>query len=129
MVGIRRALALLLLSFYFWQFLITALLGPEELLPAFIGLTICYGLAFVGIAAEWFWARWFAIGIGHFGSLFLISLLQVGFEPTIAVLGLSHVAVALFLAGEVWRPATSAPRRRPSAGTSKRSRWCRCAAR
>ncbi|MBK8262467.1 MAG: hypothetical protein IPK80_14185 [Nannocystis sp.] len=100
MVGIRRALALLLLSFYFWQFLITALLGPEELLPAFIGLTICYGLAFVGIAAEWFWARWFAIGIGHFGSLFLISLLQVGFEPTIAVLGLSHVAVALFLAGE-----------------------------
>ncbi|HRI08972.1 MAG TPA: hypothetical protein PKW35_14215, partial [Nannocystaceae bacterium] len=69
MVGIRRALALLFLSFYFWQFLITALLGPEELLPAFAGLAVCYGVAFVGVAAEWFWARWFAMGVGNFGSL------------------------------------------------------------
>ena len=100
MVGIRRALALLLISFYFWQFLITALLGGDELFPAFVALAACYGLAFVGVAAEWFWARWFAMGVGNFGSLFLFSLLQVGFEPSIAVLGFSHLAITVLLAGE-----------------------------
>ncbi|MCB9565881.1 MAG: hypothetical protein H6710_01415 [Myxococcales bacterium] len=100
MVGIRRALALLILSLYFWQFLLTALLGPEELFAAFVGLSACYGVAFIGVAAEWFWARWFAMGVGNFGSLFLLTLLQVGFEPSIAILGFSHLAVTLLLAGE-----------------------------
>ncbi|MEZ4451593.1 MAG: hypothetical protein R3B09_19130 [Nannocystaceae bacterium] len=100
MVGIRRALALLILSLYFWQFLLTALLGPDELYACFIGLAVCYGVAFIGVAAEWFWARWFAMGVGNFGSLFLLTLLQIGFEPQIAVLGFSHLAVVVFLAGE-----------------------------
>ena len=100
MVGIRRALALLILSLYFWQFLLTAFLGPEELFACFVGLSICYGVAFIGVAAEWFWARWFAMGVGNFGSLFLLTLLQVGFEPSIAILGFSHLAITVFLAGE-----------------------------
>lgn len=100
MVGIRRALALLILSLYFWQFLLTAFLGPEELFACFVGLAACYGLAFFGVAAEWFWARWFAMGVGNFGSLFLLTLLQVGFEPSIAILGFSHLAITIFLAGE-----------------------------
>jgi len=100
MVGIRRALALLILSLYFWQFLLTAFLGPDELFACFVGLAACYGLAFFGIAAEWFWARWFAMGVGNFGSLFLLTLLQVGFEPSIAILGFSHLAITALLAGE-----------------------------
>lgn len=100
MVGIRRALALLILSLYFWQFLLTAFLGPDELYACFIGLAVCYGVAFVGVAAEWFWARWFAMGVGNFGSLFLLTMLQIGFEPQIAILGFSHLAVVLLLAGE-----------------------------
>lgn len=100
MVGIRRALALLILSLYFWQFLLTAFLGPEDLFACFVGLAICYGLAFFGVAAEWFWARWFAMGIGNFGSLFLLTLLQVGFEPSIAILGFSHLAITALLVGE-----------------------------
>lgn len=100
MVGIRRAISLLLLSLFFWNFVLTALLGPDNVYACFVGLSIVYGLAFVGVAAEWFWARWFAIGIGNFGSLTLLSLLQTGMEPTILVFGVSHLIVALFLGGE-----------------------------
>ncbi len=100
MVGIRRALALLLLGFYVTQFAMTAWLGPHELFACYLGLAICYTLAFVGLAAEWFWARWFAIGVGNFGSLLLLVLLQVGMEPIIAFFGFTHLAVAILLAGE-----------------------------
>ena len=100
MIGIRRAISLLLLSLFFWNFVLTALLGPDELFACFTGLSIVYGLAFIGVAAEWFWARWFAIGLGNFGSLTLLSLLQAGMEPTILVFGLSHLVVSLFLGGE-----------------------------
>ncbi len=100
MVGIRRAIALLFLGFYVTQFAMTAWLGPAELYAAFLGLTLCYMLAFIGVAAEWFWARWFAIGVGHFGSLLLLVLLQVGMEPVIAFFAFTHLAIALLLAGE-----------------------------
>lgn len=100
MVGTRRAISLLLLSLFFWNFVLTALLGPDELFACFTGLSIVYGLAFLGVAAEWFWARWFAIGIGNFGALSLLSLLQAGPEPTILVFGISHLVISLFLGGE-----------------------------
>lgn len=100
MVGIRRALALLVLGFYVTQFAMTAWLGPAELYAAYLGLALCYGLAFIGLAAEWFWARWFAIGVGNFGSLMLLVLLQVGLEPIIAFFGITHLVIAVFLSGE-----------------------------
>lgn len=100
MVGIRRAFALLILGFYVTQFAMTAWLGPAELYAAYLGLTLCYGLAFVALAAEWFWARWFAIGVGNFGSLMLLVLLQVGMEPIIAFFGFTHLAITVFLSGE-----------------------------
>ncbi len=100
MVGLRRALALLILGFYVTQFAMTALLGPDELFAAFTGLALCYGLAFVGLGAEWFWARWFAMGVGNFGSLALLLLFQMGFEPTIAFFGFTHLAVSVLLIGE-----------------------------
>ena len=100
MVGIRRALALLILGFYVTQFAMTAWLGPEELFACYLGLALCYGLAFTGLAAEWFWARWFAIGVGNFGSLLLLVLLQVGFEPIIAFFGFTHLAIVVSLIGD-----------------------------
>lgn len=100
MVGIRRAIALLLLGFYVTQFAMTAGLGPDELFACYLGLALVYGVAFVGLAAEWFWARWFAIGVGNFGSLILLVLLQVGMEPIIAFVGFTHLAIWLLLLGE-----------------------------
>lgn len=100
MVGFRRAIALLILGFYVTQFGMTAWLGPDELYALYLGLTLCYGLAFIALAAEWFWARWFAIGVGNFGSLFLLVLLKVGMEPMIAFFGFTHLAVGVLLLGE-----------------------------
>lgn len=100
MVGIRRAIALLFLGFYVTQFAMTAGLGPDETFAFSLGLALCYGLAFVGLAAEWFWARWFAIGVGNFGSLALLLLLQVGVEPLITFFGVSHLIIWVMLLGE-----------------------------
>jgi len=100
MVGIRRAIALLFLGFYVTQFAMTAGLGPDETFAAYLGLSLCYGLAFVGLAAEWFWARWFAIGVGNFGSLILLVLFKTGMEPLIAFFGFTHLAIWVMLLGE-----------------------------
>ncbi len=100
MIGFRRALALLILSFYVIQFGMTAWLGPDELMAMNIGLAAVYGLAFFGVAAEWFWARWFAIGVGNFGSLMLLLLFKVGFEPLFVIFGVSHLLVSVCLMGE-----------------------------
>ncbi len=100
MIGVRRALALLILSFFVIQFGMTAWLGPDELFPMYLGLALCYGLAFFGLAAEWFWARWFAMGVGNFGSLMLLVLFKVGFEPLFVFFGVTHLLVVVALLGE-----------------------------
>lgn len=100
MIGTRRAIALLILSFFVIQFGISAWLGPDELMAVNIGLAACYGLAFFGLAAEWFWARWFAMGVGNFGSLMLLVLVKVGFEPVFVFFGVTHLLVVLCLMGE-----------------------------
>ncbi|MBC8066877.1 MAG: hypothetical protein IAG13_00970 [Deltaproteobacteria bacterium] len=100
MVGVRRALALLLLGFYVTQFAMTAWLGPDEMFACYLGLALCYGLAFMALGAEWFWGRWFAIGVGNFGSLILLVLFKIGLEPIIAFFGFTHLAIAVLLLGE-----------------------------
>ncbi len=100
MVGIRRAIALLFLGFYVTQFTMTAWLGPDELFAAYLGLALVYITAFVGLAAEWFWARWFAMGVGNFGSLLLLVLFKTGMEPIIAFVGGTHLLISLALMGE-----------------------------
>lgn len=100
LLGIRRAISLLLLSLYFWNFLLVALLGPEDLYACYAALAGVYCVAFLGVAAEWFWARWFAIGLGQFGAFSLLAIPQTGPEPSLLIFGISHLLVALFLGGE-----------------------------
>ncbi len=100
MVGVRKAIVLLILGFFFSQLSMVALLGPSETFGLYMGLSLCYGVAFFGLAAEWFWARWFAMGIGNFGSVFLLLMLQMGFEPILLFFGGTHALVALMLMGE-----------------------------
>jgi hypothetical protein len=100
LLGIRRAISLLLLSLFFWNCLLVALLGPEDMYPCYAALAGVYGVAFLGVAAEWFWARWFAIGLGQFGAFSLLALPQVGPEPSLLIFGIGHVLIALFLGGE-----------------------------
>jgi hypothetical protein len=98
----RRALAALSLSlFVFLYLLISANPPSEEWRVAFLAMSACYGVAFMGVAAEWFWGRWFAAGLGWSGVMVAVaSLAMVGWSPVLAIYGGLHVVVVLALAGK-----------------------------
>lgn len=96
----RRAVAALGLSLFVFFFLIVSLNAPPGLAPAFVALSVCYGVAFMGVAAEWFWGRWFAIGLGWSGIMLAgASLFMVGWTPILAFYGGLHGLVVLLLMG------------------------------
>lgn len=109
--GERKAIALTCLGFYAAVFGLLSLLlsnappdQPEVRAwwPCFAALGGCYGLSFFALGADWFWARWFAIGLGYSGvtvagwSLFTMRSL----DPVMMFYGLTHGAIALFLQGQ-----------------------------
>lgn len=101
LIGERRALSLLVLGFYTTMFVLGALAAGGPWVRFFGALALTYGLAFFALAAEWFWGRWFAQGIGMSGvSLALIGLVNVGWEPGLLIWGGLHLAVYLPLFGE-----------------------------
>ena len=105
LVGERKALALLSLGFYVTLFFLITLTARTELpewLPAFSAMLLVYGTAFFGVAAEWFWGRWFAIGLGYWGltmaGMAFVSLRQL--PPPLLFFGLSHGLVSICLLGD-----------------------------
>ncbi len=104
--GERKAVSLLILAFYMAFFGLIALVASQNEEPewarCFLALLACYGLGFFALASGWFWARWFAIGLGYSGLTTaiwgMISLKQI--EPVMLFYGLTHGIVALFLQGE-----------------------------
>jgi hypothetical protein len=101
LVGERKAIALLCLGFYTTLFAINALFAPvPELTPLFAGLALCWGLAFFAVAADWFWGRWFAVGLGNFGwTTAAWLMLKTGFNTPLLVFGAMHAVVSLCLLG------------------------------
>src|SRR4051812_32513042 len=108
-VGERRAVALGGLAFFSTIFVLMGLLlaaqpDPEmaKWAPCFYGLGFCYSVGFFALGAGWFWARWFAIGLGSSGaSMAVWSVVMTRSLPTpILVFGLVHGLVALFLGGD-----------------------------
>ena len=64
LVGERRALAAAIMAFYVVMYAIFAMLVPEENARAPAAVAGVYGLAFFALVAGYFWARWFAVGVG-----------------------------------------------------------------
>src|SRR5258707_11133069 len=97
----RRAVAALSLSLFVFLYLLISLNPPsEEWRLAFLAMSACYGVAFMGVAAEWFWGRWFADGLGWSGLLVAVaSLFMIGWTPVLAIYGALHGVVVLALAG------------------------------
>jgi hypothetical protein len=101
----RRAIAALSLSLFVFFFLALGLLmwlnGQTAWVPAFVGLALAYGVAFMGVAAEWFWGRWFAAGLGWSGVMIAVAgLVQLGgWNPVMGVYGGLHGLVVLMLGG------------------------------
>jgi hypothetical protein len=101
LTGERRAFAAALLAFYAFIYLLVALMPPlPGWAPAFTAMTLVYGAGFFGLVAGYFWARWYAIGLGMSGLITAVfSIFQVGMEPILLFYGATHAGVSLFLWG------------------------------
>lgn len=104
-VGERKALALLSLGFYTTLFFMIGLSARSEIpewVPVFTAMTLMYGLAFFSVAAEWFWGRWFATGLGYSGMWMVVMawVTTRSLPAPLVIFGVMHGVVALCLAGE-----------------------------
>lgn len=97
----RRALSLLVLGFYTTLFVLGAINLGGAWFRCFLGLGIVYGLAFFSLAAGWFWARWYTMGIGVSGmTMAAIGVIQLGLDPGLLIWGGLHLIIYLPLLGE-----------------------------
>jgi len=106
-VGERRALAAVIMAFYF---LFYGVIAFSQLVPdftkAFVAIAGVYGLAFFALVAGYFWARWYAVGVGLYGVITAaVGIWQVGAEPVLLFIGGTHLAATVFL----WGHAMSEP--------------------
>ncbi len=96
----RVAVSLLSLSFFVVLYTMAALNAPAAWRAALLSLALCYGVAFLALACQWFWARWYAAGLAWSGAtLGLMSLVMVGWQPILVVYGGLHALVLVLLAG------------------------------
>ena len=102
LVGERKALAAAVLAFWSFLYTVFAIGGvPPPLLPMIASFAGVYGLAFFGLVAGYFWARWFAVGLALFGVIQgVLGLWQLGAEPFVLFILITHGIVAMFLHGE-----------------------------
>lgn len=105
MVGERKALALLCLGFYTTLFFMIGLSARSELpewVAVFTAMTLMYGIAFFSVAAEWFWGRWFATGLGYWGLTMTIMawVTTRSLPPAMIIFGTMHGLVSICLGGE-----------------------------
>jgi hypothetical protein len=97
----RKAVAAAVLAFYMTIYLLNALLGPPPFSRMFYALALVYGTGFFGLVAGWFWARWYALGVGFSGAgMAALAGWQVGLEPLVLVLGGTHLVSVLVLVGQ-----------------------------
>jgi hypothetical protein len=107
LVGERRALAASVMAFYT---LLYGLVALSDVVPdfgrAFAALAGVYGLAFFSLVAGYFWARWYAVGVGLYGVITgVVGIWQLGAEPVLLFVGGTHLAATLLL----WGQAMSQP--------------------
>jgi hypothetical protein len=100
LVGERKAVAALALAAFTTLFTINALVAPPGLAWLFAGLGLVYGVGFFGLVSGWFWARWYALGLGFSGVAMAVMIaFQMGLDPTVWIWGIPHVLVMAGLLG------------------------------
>ena len=101
LAGERSALAAAVLAFYGFLFLLVTLSSPPGWATCFGSLGGLYALGFFALVAGYFWARWYAIGLGMSGFISAaFSMWQMGPEPILLFYGGTHVFISLVLWGE-----------------------------
>ena len=100
LLGERRALAAFGLVVFGVLYLMNALLAPGPLVPLFTGLAVLYLVGFFGLVSGWFWARWYAMGLGQSGvTMAALMAWQIGLEPVVIIWGVVHLLVVACLFG------------------------------
>lgn len=102
-VGERRALAAVIMAFYFllYGLMAVAQLIPPEMTKMVAAIAGVYGLAFFALVAGYFWARWYAVGVGLYGVIIsAVGIWQLGAEPVFLFMGGTHLAATVFLWGQ-----------------------------
>lgn len=114
LVGERRALAAIVFAFFFILFFLNGLALGSPDGNFLLALAGCYGLAFFALVAGYFWARWYAVGVGLFGVIVAaVSLWQAKSDPdlweliwrTLVFFGGAHLVATVML----WGDAMAAP--------------------
>ena len=105
LVGERKAIALLCLGFYCTLFFLICLSARTEMpewVPVFVGMLLIYVTAFMGVAAEWFWGRWFAVGLGYWGlTMTVMAFVSTrSLPPAMMIFGVMHGLISVCLLGE-----------------------------
>lgn len=95
------------MAFYF---LFYGVIAYSQVIPeftkAFVAIAGVYGLAFFALVAGYFWARWYAVGVGLYGVITAaVGMWQIGAEPVLLFVGGTHLAATVFL----WGHAMSEP--------------------
>jgi len=101
LVGERRALAAVIFALYALLYFVLGFSKVQpEMTRALYGLAGVYGLAFFSLVAGYFWARWYAVGVGLYGVFVsALGIWQIGPEPLMLFIGITHLAAALMLWG------------------------------
>ncbi len=101
LLGERRAVALLIIGFFTTIFVLGGLALGGDWLTFFMAMAVVYGIGFFALAAEWFWARWYVMGIGMSGvSMALFGFASLGWNEVLAVWGGMHLLIYLPVLGE-----------------------------
>lgn len=96
----RRAVALLPLAAFVFLYGVLALLLDPSWRSAFICLAVCYLVAFVALGAEWFWARWYCMGLAYSGVMVgVFGMVSVGVVPALVIYAALHALIVLMLRG------------------------------
>lgn len=96
----RAALALLSLSFFAFIYFFVSFNTPPEWGRVFLALSSLYLVGFLAVASQWFWARWFASGLGWSGFMVgMMALVMVGWHPSLAIYTVLHGLVIAMLLG------------------------------
>ncbi len=98
---LSRTVALLPLGFFVVQYTFMALVVAQpSWQPVLFGLAACYLVAFLGVGSEWFWGRWYAKGLGWWGTLVGAGMLLQNFAPLFMIFTGMHLLVVLMLSGD-----------------------------
>lgn len=100
--GERRGVAATVLAFYGFIYFLVALSGVQpEWAACYWSMAAIYGLGFFSLVAGYFWARWYAVGLGFSGLITAIfAMFSIGFDESLLFYGGTHALISLALWGK-----------------------------